>query len=225
MTYYLVVGGEDWTPVASITGWKDFRKWATRRTGSELRHLLQYGWSQDPGSLEEQLAEAVEQNDPSKDVASVAEACLEAIRNRGASASSVLLTDGLTSVDDPDDSGWELDDEKSFEKGDLPGHPFRGNQWSGGGAESSSMSDTTLDRLQGQGLSRDQAGWAAKMVGKLESIFSGPGRAASINEVLTAAKYPEYLRGIMTESPGVEEIEAVVAWSVRRGRMWEGEAA
>jgi hypothetical protein len=90
-----------------------------------------------------------------------------------------------------------------------------------GSGESGSTSDTIAERLQGQGLSKEQAGWAANMVSKLETIFSGPGRAASVNEVVTAAKYPEYLKGILMELPGVEEIEAVVSWSVRRGRMWE----
>lgn len=85
-------------------------------------------------------------------------------------------------------------------KGDLPGHPFRGNQHSGGG-----------------GLQANIAG----MISHLETIFKGPGRAAAVNEVLTAAKFPEYLKGILDETPGVDEIRAVVDWSVRRGRIWE----
>jgi hypothetical protein len=56
---------------------------------------------------------------------------------------------------------------------------------------------------------------------RLETIFSGPGRAAAVNEVLTALKHPEYLAGIMAESPGLGEIEAVTRWSIRRGRLWE----
>jgi hypothetical protein len=61
----------------------------------------------------------------------------------------------------------------------------------------------------------------AEMISHLETIFEGPGRAAAVNEVLTAAKFPEYLKGILEEVPGVDEIKAVVEWSVRRGRVWE----
>jgi hypothetical protein len=87
-------------------------------------------------------------------------------------------------------------------KGDYAGHPFRGNQWSGGGGSSV----------------REHA---AEMISRLDAMFRGPGRAAAVNEVLTAAEYPEYLKGILMEAPGVDEIEAVVEWSVRRGRIWE----
>jgi len=85
-------------------------------------------------------------------------------------------------------------------KGDLPGHPFRGNQHSGGGGLQANI---------------------AEMISHLETIFKGPGRAAAVNEVLTASKFPEYLKGILAETPGVDEIRAVVDWSVRRGRIWE----
>lgn len=61
----------------------------------------------------------------------------------------------------------------------------------------------------------------SEMISHLETIFKGPGRAAAVNEVLSAAKFPEYLRGILQEVPGADEIRAVVEWSVRRGRMWE----
>jgi len=94
---------------------------------------------------------------------------------------------------------YEEPGQKSI-KGDLPGHPFRGNQHSGGG-----------------GLQANIAG----MIFHLETIFKGPGRAAAVNEVLSAAKFPEYLKGILAETPGMDEISAVVSWSVRRGRIWE----
>lgn len=61
----------------------------------------------------------------------------------------------------------------------------------------------------------------SEMISHLETIFKGPGRAAAVNEVLSAAKFPEYLKGILQETPGVDEIRAVVEWSVRRGRIWE----
>jgi hypothetical protein len=73
-------------------------------------------------------------------------------------------------------------------------------------------------------LTPKQAKWALRMIDKLEKVFAGPGRAAAVNEVLTAAKYPKYLRGILSATPRGSEIEAVMAWSAKRGRMWEPEA-
>ena len=60
-----------------------------------------------------------------------------------------------------------------------------------------------------------------ELIGRLNATFSGPGRAAAVNEVLTPDAYPEYLAGILAETPGADEVEAVYAWSCRRGRMWE----
>ena len=59
------------------------------------------------------------------------------------------------------------------------------------------------------------------LISRLNNTFRGPGRAAAVNEVLTADQYPEYLAGILAETPGADEIDAVYAWSVRRGRIWE----
>ena len=60
-----------------------------------------------------------------------------------------------------------------------------------------------------------------ELISRLNNTFRGPGRAAAVNEVLTADQYPEYLAGILAETPGADEVEAVFAWSVRRGRIWE----
>jgi hypothetical protein len=70
-------------------------------------------------------------------------------------------------------------------------------------------------------LTPKQAKWALRMIDKLEKKFAGPGRAAAVNEVLSAAKYPKYLKGILESTPTKSEIEAVMAWGVRRGRAWE----
>jgi hypothetical protein len=70
-------------------------------------------------------------------------------------------------------------------------------------------------------LTPKQAKWALRMIDDLEKKFAGPGRAAAVSEVLSAAKYPKYLKGILESTPTKSEIEAVMAWSSRRGRMWE----
>jgi hypothetical protein len=60
-----------------------------------------------------------------------------------------------------------------------------------------------------------------RIISRLESTFTGAGRAAAINEVLTAAQYPEYLAGILAEAEGIDLEAALTDWSIRRGRMWE----
>ena len=59
------------------------------------------------------------------------------------------------------------------------------------------------------------------IIARLEAAFHGPGRAAAVNEVLTADRYPEYLAGILADSAGLGLEEALVSWGLRRGRMWE----
>jgi hypothetical protein len=60
-----------------------------------------------------------------------------------------------------------------------------------------------------------------RIIATLESTFTGAGRAAAVNEVLTADTYPEYLAGILAEAEGVDAETALTEWSIRRGRMWE----
>jgi hypothetical protein len=107
MSYYLAVGGEDWTQIASLSGWAKFREWAEGQSGDELRHLIDHGWGQDIPTLEVELKKALDANPPTSDVGDIALAVLKALGNRQPDYESVLLTDGLTSEDDPDDSGWE----------------------------------------------------------------------------------------------------------------------
>ena len=59
------------------------------------------------------------------------------------------------------------------------------------------------------------------VIALLESEFSGPGRAAAVNEILTADRYPEYLAGILADSAGLSLEAALIGWGIRRGRMWE----
>ena len=107
MSYYLVVGGKDWTQVASLSGWAEFREWVEGQPGDGLRHLVDHGWGQDIPALEAELKKALTDDPPVSDVEDIALAMIEALKNRQPDHESVILTDGTTSVDDPDDSGWE----------------------------------------------------------------------------------------------------------------------
>ena len=59
------------------------------------------------------------------------------------------------------------------------------------------------------------------IVARLTAVFHGPGRAAAVNEILTADAYPAYLAGILAESAGLGVEDAMVGWGLRRGRLWE----
>lgn len=112
---------------------------------------------------------------------------------------------------------------------DAAGHEHRGNGEHGGQFAPKEHGDQSphadiIQRLKDDhGISDEHAEWAAKAISRLEAIFSGPGRAAAVNEVISAAKYSEYLKGILSESRDTDEFNALMEWSIRRGRMWEAE--
>lgn len=136
MTYSLITGGEKWTQVASIAGWKEFREWVEEIESDgidELRHLVEYGWSQKLPDLSEQLTETLSSGKPTADVKDIGQTVLAALEDAPDGAESAVLTDGLTGIDDPDDSGWvsaedeedepdeaaEPDSGKGIESGDI----------------------------------------------------------------------------------------------------------
>ncbi len=113
MSYYLVVGGERWTQVASVSGWKEFRDHVEGLEGHEqLRHLVLYGWSQKLTELSEQLSDAMSDG-ASENVRSIGNAILTALADAPDNAESCLLTDGMTSKEDPDENGWDGDEEET----------------------------------------------------------------------------------------------------------------
>lgn len=110
MSYYFVVGGEKWTQVASVGGWREFREHVEGLDGAEqVKHLVEHGWSQKLPELSEQLKQAIA--GASDNVKSIGKAMLGALVAGPDGAESCLLTDGLTSVEDPDDSGWSEGEE------------------------------------------------------------------------------------------------------------------
>ena len=114
MSYYLVVGGEKWTQVASVSGWREFREHIAGLDDAEqVKHLVDHGWCQKLPELAEQVKQAVA--GASENVKSIGQAMLDALSAAPEGAESCLLTDGLTSVEDPDDSGWSEGEEQEGE--------------------------------------------------------------------------------------------------------------
>jgi len=177
VTYSLITGGEKWTQVASIAGWKTFREWVEEIESDdidELRHLVEYGWSQKLPDLSEQLPETLSSGKPSADVKDIGQTVLAALEDAPDGAESAVLTDGLASIDDPDDSGWSSTEEEEAEpaepdsgKGIEAGRKYDENQprdedgkfgsggggTSGGTESSSSASKPSYDDYEmGEGI-------------------------------------------------------------------------
>ena len=116
MSYSVITGGEDWTQVATINGWRQFREWTETLDGEfgELSHFIEYGWSQKLDELKEQIETAVKDFKPTTDVKDIATTIANAIANRKPSAGSIVLTDGLTEKEDG--SGWESGEEEDEEE-------------------------------------------------------------------------------------------------------------
>ena len=59
------------------------------------------------------------------------------------------------------------------------------------------------------------------LIEKLTERFAAnvAAKAAAINEVLTAATYADYFAEIVADS--ATPAEALLAWSIRRGEVWE----
>ena len=112
MSYSVIIGGTDWTEVASLAGWGEFRKWTETLDGDfgELSHFVEHGWSQELDNLLSQLQTAVKASKPNADVADIAKQIVRAIEDKPKDAVSIQLTDGLTEEIDPEDENEEPDE-------------------------------------------------------------------------------------------------------------------
>ena len=117
MTYYLIVGGTTQQPLASTTGWYDFKVWTDGlnvETYPQLIHLIDWGWSQELDALilELKLALAV-----AKPAATTVEATLRSLLDSlifSEDAHSVFVSDGL-GASDPNQTAAEAQEEYDFE--------------------------------------------------------------------------------------------------------------
>jgi hypothetical protein len=112
VSYSVILGGTNWTEVASLAGWGEFRKWTEKLDGDfgELSHFVEHGWSQEIDDLLNQMRKAVKASKPSPDVADIAKQIIRAIEDKPKGAVSIQLTDGLTEEIDPEDEDEEPDE-------------------------------------------------------------------------------------------------------------------
>jgi hypothetical protein len=96
MTFFAYLDQDYAGDVATTRGWGDFGRWVDTldvATYPEMHHLRWYGWEQDLGPLQEQLAKALEEESPPKKVTSVGKGLLGILEKRS-QAEVLVISDG-----------------------------------------------------------------------------------------------------------------------------------
>ena len=114
MGYCLQIDDQEPVPVASNAGWSDVIAWSdgldSERYGS-LRHLMEYGWSEDVAAAANELQEAIDQDYPdSEDTLHTLAGMLDALRSNEL-AKVVTISDGLGADGGKDDNENPIPDD------------------------------------------------------------------------------------------------------------------
>lgn len=113
MAYSIVLGGDQWSELASLSGMRDFREWVDGLPESpQLKHLVEHGWSQELQAMEDELRAG--SPDASTSAGSVAYGLLVALSRRNQDAESAMITDGMH-PDDGKNGEWVFSDEDEAE--------------------------------------------------------------------------------------------------------------
>jgi hypothetical protein len=112
MTYYLIVGGKQQRPLATTTGWYDFKRWARGLNVEhypQLTHIVDWAWAQNLDDLLRELKLALVAAPPeSETVEETLRSLMDSVAfSKG--SSSIFVTDGLGEEFGDDDE--ELPDE------------------------------------------------------------------------------------------------------------------
>lgn len=114
MSVYLVVGGDLDTQIATNQGLGDFTRWVDSlsvRRYPLLSHLVDWGWVNDLNKLELEIESALASGNPDPDVEDIAQLLLRTLEDRPVGTETVMLTNGLSRVDDVGDDQWWIDGE------------------------------------------------------------------------------------------------------------------
>lgn len=115
MSYTLVVGGELEFPLATLTGWSNFKKWAESLDGYRaITDFIENGQTSEMPELEVELKKALAADPPGdKTVASTARDLIKSLMKRGEDHESAFVSDGFSDNDDADGEWWdgETDDD------------------------------------------------------------------------------------------------------------------
>jgi len=96
MSLYAHFDNQDGGDVATNTGWRHFCAWVESLDNAEnLRHLTEYGWSQDIPVVTSELLDALGSGEPSSSVAATGEGLLGKLRDN-ADATVIVISDGTT---------------------------------------------------------------------------------------------------------------------------------
>lgn len=98
MGLYLQIDADDGEPLASLSGWGDFAEWVQGLPAAEsgqLRHLCEYGWSQEVSALARELAEMLADHQPGEADVRKTAADLRGTLTKAKGAEVISVTDGL----------------------------------------------------------------------------------------------------------------------------------
>lgn len=99
MGYYAIIGGEQQVPLASLSGWSEFKAWAdTLDASDEISHLCEYGFSQNIPALIAQLEASI----PAGSVGNTVRDLIGNLRAAPEGAESIFVSDGMGDEDAAD---------------------------------------------------------------------------------------------------------------------------
>lgn len=115
MAYSIIIGGELEFPLATISGWRNLKKWAADNLNADehakILHFIEFSWVQDLAEFESQIADVVNDSDgiPS-DVESTFSDLLESLGKRKKTHASAFISDGMTSK--RIEEGWQVKEDE-----------------------------------------------------------------------------------------------------------------
>ena len=99
MGYYAVIGGKLQVPLASVSGWREFKRWTSDLDAEQfgnVLHLVEHAWTEDLPELARQLTLALRTVPPSASVAKTAKDLIREVKRAPKRASSLFISDGTS---------------------------------------------------------------------------------------------------------------------------------
>ena len=95
MSYEATIDERSAGQVATNKGWRDFGRWVETLEGAdELRHLTEYGWSNDMDTLEDELTTALHEVTPDEEVSATGHGILQILDTREPTEEVIVVGDG-----------------------------------------------------------------------------------------------------------------------------------
>ena len=109
MTVSAIFGGTDWVEFATTRGTGNFMRWVESLDLEQfplLSHLADWGWVNNLDALALEIPLAIAESSPEESVSQTLSTFRDALTDRPPSAESVMLTNGLSRIDDDEGEWW-----------------------------------------------------------------------------------------------------------------------